>query len=180
VFGNGVVDAEPEGERTNAVRKTAMAYVAAGGAATCALLLGTGPAVQAATGTATPSAVRSLRSAAPQLDHESARGRLPSQDGDDNTRCTNHVLNVGELCILAADDGYYASFDSDIDDPSVDFTLWTGDLGPIGDQGAFPVHRRDGQIHTYFFAVGKRTSAHVCLYSRDFKFSPLCTPELPY
>lgn len=53
--------------------------------------------------------------------------------------------------------------------------LWITN-GPVGDQGAF--RTQAGGVYTYSFATGDQKVAHLCLYSRDSGFSPLCTPNL--
>lgn len=87
--------------------------------------------------------------------------------------CVNG-LGIGYMCVDERDNGYDAEWNSVISD-KVDFTLWIT-KGPVGDAGAFNAQAFEN--YSYFFATGYQSVAHLCLYSRDNQFSPLCTPNL--
>jgi hypothetical protein len=85
------------------------------------------------------------------------------------------------LCIVQRDNGYDASFRSTWHTGLVDFNLHAIVVLPntkerYGTQG--PFYTRPGQYNSYFFAVGYKPSAQVCLYARDLAFTPFCTQGL--
>jgi hypothetical protein len=82
---------------------------------------------------------------------------------------------TGEICLIQRDNGYDAGYTNAHVRSRVDFNLHTneGTFGSAGDFWSVP-----GQINTYFFGVGYKRWAILCLYSRDFQFVPLCTDPL--
>lgn len=82
--------------------------------------------------------------------------------------------DAGAICVLQRSNGYDAGFEGNVTS-TVDFNLVTSS-GRYGSSGAFVT--RPGQYNSYFFAVGYKSWAYACIYSRDFKFAPLCTPTL--
>jgi hypothetical protein len=90
------------------------------------------------------------------------------------TRCSEDAV-IGRLCVTQRDNGYDATYQNHKVCDCVDFNLQTSD-GTYGDEGAF--WTRPDQANSYFFAVGYKSWARVCLYSRNAKFPPFCTPTV--
>ena len=91
------------------------------------------------------------------------------------------TTSQGELCIIQRDNGYDALFRSTWHTGPVDFNLHAIVVLPntkeqYGTKGPFDT--RPGQRNSYFFAVGYKPSAQVCLYARDYAFTPFCTDGL--
>lgn len=89
--------------------------------------------------------------------------------------------NVGELCIVQRNDGYDVGFRNIRTSSLVDFNLVAIVVPPntkawYGTQG--PFYTVPGQYNSYFFAVGYKSLAQGCLYSRDYRFDPFCTPPI--
>jgi hypothetical protein len=90
------------------------------------------------------------------------------------TRCSEDAV-LGRLCVTQRDNGYDVTYQNHKVCDCVDFNLQTSD-GTYGDEGAF--WTRPDQYNSYFFAVGYKSSARACLYSRNSTFPPFCTPSV--
>jgi hypothetical protein len=115
--------------------------------------------------TATVHQERALNAAA----HGRIVPRSPGQVG------CHYSSFPGNLCVNERSNGYDVAFYNRGVRSLVDFNLITSS-GRYGDRGAF--WSVPGQYNSYFFAVGYKSWAYACLYSRDYKFSPFCTPVL--
>ena len=82
---------------------------------------------------------------------------------------------------MQRNDGYDVGFRNIRAHSLVDFNLHAIVVPPntkatYGTQG--PFYTVPGQYNSYFFAVGYKPLAQVCLYSRDYRFNPICAPPL--
>src|SRR5689334_15431130 len=88
--------------------------------------------------------------------------------------CGGSPAAGGGVCILKRDNGYDVAFASEVRS-TADFNLVTSS-GTYGDEGSFEAY--PGGDYSYFFAVGYKSWAHVCVYSRDNVFAPICSPDV--
>lgn len=129
-------------------------------------LSGPANATTSITGPATArQAMVSLRAAAHGV-------KVPNAPGQ--TAC-HYSSFPGNVCMQETNNGYDVAFYNRGVSSLVDFNLITSS-GTYGDRGAF--WSVPGQYNSYFFSVGYKSWAYACLYSRDYKFAPFCTPTL--